>query len=372
MLSVNGALAVDVLLEGWAFDLWCVNLPQAFDVTPASNNPTLTSMTSSHQVLGDTIDLKTSGTARLVSGSWCFSYTGTAQRFYESQPPTPVTGTASTTFTYSADFRPAPEHQLHGANASAAADVIVRRMRNAARAALIAGVLAVAPGLLITSFAQDQDPAPRPAVERLDADIMWKIRREATERSQIMRTLHVLTDVYGPRLTGSPNLRRAQDWLVQQATAAGLKNAHLEDWGFGSPGWLNEKTAVHIVSPVKDSLVVEALAWTPGTNGTVTASTVIITPPERPTQKDADTFFARLRGNLKGRAVMVGQPAKLDVTIDPPAKRRDDNEARAQFSPTPPPSPFGAPAGRARPPRPIRSSRRSPRISSQEQLNSSS
>ena len=217
-------------------------------------------------------------------------------------------------------------------------------MRNALLAAALFGALATAPGLLITSFAQDQDPAPRPAAERLDPDVMWKIRREATERSQIMRTLHVLTDVYGPRLTGSPNLRKAQDWLVQQATAAGLKNAHLEEWDFGSPGWLNEKTAVHIVSPVKDSLVVEALAWTPGTNGTVTAATVIVDPPERPTQADADRFFARLRGNLKGRAVLVGQPTKLDVTIDPPAKRRDDNEARAQFSPIPPPSPFGAPA----------------------------
>ena len=219
-------------------------------------------------------------------------------------------------------------------------------MRNALLAAALFGALATVPGLLITSFAQDQDqdPAPRPAAERLDPDVMWKIRREATERSQIMRTLHYLTDVYGPRLTGSPNLRQAQDWLVQQATAAGLKNAHLEEWDFGSPGWLNEKTAVHIVSPLKDSLVVEALAWTPGTNGTVTASTVLVIPPERPTQADADKFFARLRGNLKGRAVLVGRPASLDVTIDPPAKRRDDNEARAQFSPTPPPSPLGAPA----------------------------
>ena len=220
-------------------------------------------------------------------------------------------------------------------------------MRNALLAAALFGALATVPGLLITSFAQDQDqdPAPRPAAERLDPDVMWKIRREATERSQIMRTLHYLTDVYGPRLTGSPNLRQAQDWLVQQATAAGLKNAHLEEWDFGSPGWLNEKTAVHIVSPLKDSLVVEALAWTPGTNGTVTASTVLVIPPERPIQADADKFFARLRGSLKGRAVLVGLPASLDVTIDPPAKRRDDNEARAQFSPNPPPSPFGAPAG---------------------------
>ncbi len=176
--------------------------------------------------------------------------------------------------------------------------------------------------------------------------MIWKIRREALEHSQIMRTLQVLTDVYGPRLTGSPNLRGAQDWVVQQATAWGLKNAHLEEWDFGHPGWLNDKTAVHLVAPVKDSLVVEALAWTPGTAGTITAATVLIDPPANPTQADLDKFFERLRGSLKGRAVLVGQPAKLNVTIDPPAKRRDDNEARSQFTPSAAgPAPGGPPPG---------------------------
>jgi carboxypeptidase Q len=218
-------------------------------------------------------------------------------------------------------------------------------MRNAVLATLI---LSAAAGLVSTPAAQEgEQNRPAAPAEAIDQDVIWKIRREATERSQIMRTLHMLTDVYGPRLTGSPNLRRSQDWLVQRATAAGLANAHLEEWDFGHPGWANEKTAVHLVSPVKDSLVVEALAWTPGTNGTITASTIIVTPPGRPTQADADRFFNHLRGNLKGRAVFVGQPATLDVTIDPPAKRRDDNEARAQFSPNPPPSPFGAPAAAA-------------------------
>ncbi|MBP7777082.1 MAG: M20/M25/M40 family metallo-hydrolase [Acidobacteria bacterium] len=207
------------------------------------------------------------------------------------------------------------------------------------------GALATAPGLLSTPAAQDgEQNRPAASRERVDEDIVWKIRREATDHSQIMRTLHYLTDVYGPRLTGSPNLRRAQDWLVQQATAAGLKNAHLEEWDFGHSGWLNERTSVHLVSPVKDSLVVEALAWTPGTDGTVTASTVIVDPPDRPTQADADAFFKRLTGNLKDRAVLVGEPASLAVTIDPPAKRREDNDARQQFSPDPPPSPFAAPA----------------------------
>ena len=91
---------------------------------------------------------------------------------------------------------------------------------------------------LTTVFAATSAPV---AQEKVDADIQWKIRREATEHSQILRTLHFLTDVYGPRLTGSPNLKAAQDWVVQETTRWGLKNAHLEPWNFGHPGWVNEK-----------------------------------------------------------------------------------------------------------------------------------
>src|ERR1044071_5995005 len=108
------------------------------------------------------------------------------------------------------------------------------------------------------------------AQEKIDKDMQWKIRREAMENSQIMHTMHFLTDVYGPRLTGSPNLKAAQDWLVKEATPGGLENTHFETWDVGHPGWVNEKLSVHAISPFKDALVVEALAWTPGTNGAIT------------------------------------------------------------------------------------------------------
>ena len=90
--------------------------------------------------------------------------------------------------------------------------------------------------------------------EMSSADVGWQIRREAIERSQIMKTLHVLTDVYGPRLTGSPNLKQAGEWAAHQLEQWGLVNAHLEPWNFGHPGWLNERFTAHITSPVKDAL----------------------------------------------------------------------------------------------------------------------
>jgi len=97
------------------------------------------------------------------------------------------------------------------------------------------------------------------AEERPDEAMLWKIRQEATSRSQILQTLHVLTDVYGPRLTGSPNLKAAGDWAVQQMTSWGLKNARLEPWDFGYSGWANERVTAHLLVPVKDALVVEVL-----------------------------------------------------------------------------------------------------------------
>jgi carboxypeptidase Q len=188
------------------------------------------------------------------------------------------------------------------------------------------------------------------AQEQVDTDIQWRIRREATDNSQLMRTLQVLTDVYGPRLTGSPNLKAASEWVVKETTAWGLKNAHLEPWTFGHPGWLNERLSVHVVSPVKDALVVEAVAWTPGTSGPVTAQTVAVELPTRPTQAELTAFFDAERSRVKGKIVLVGTPAVVGVTIDPPAKRREDADVRAQFaaergSPSAgPPIPSPAPA----------------------------
>jgi hypothetical protein len=187
------------------------------------------------------------------------------------------------------------------------------------------------------------------AQEKADADIQWKIRREATERSQILRTLHFLTDVYGPRLTGSPNLKAAQDWVVQETTRWGLKNAKLEPWNFGHPGWANERLSVHVISPIKDSLVAEALAWTPGTNGPVTAQTVTMVTPSRPTKEVLSKFFDDHRAAVRGKIVMVGEPAVVPVTILTPQKRREDNDVRAQYDPVNPSAPnFGGGNNNAR------------------------
>src|SRR5262245_57004766 len=141
--------------------------------------------------------------------------------------------------------------------------------------------------------------ATAPRAETPSADIGWQIRREATEHSQIMKTLHVLTDVYGPRLTGSPNLKQAGEWAAHRLEEWGLVNAHLEPWNFGHPGWLNERFTAHITSPVKDALVGEVLAWTPSTPGIVRAGAMQLSPPDRPTAEALAAFLDGIGDRVK-------------------------------------------------------------------------
>ena len=90
---------------------------------------------------------------------------------------------------------------------------------------------------------------------------------------------------------------------------------------------------MHAIAPFKDALVVEALAWTPGTNGAVTASVVQLVPPTRPTKDELARYFDEHRATVKGKIVMVGRPTAVPVTIQPPPKRREDNDVRSQYNP---------------------------------------
>src|SRR4051812_6324433 len=151
-------------------------------------------------------------------------------------------------------------------------------------------------------------------------DITWRIRREATEHSQIMKTLHVLTDVYGPRLTGSPNLKQAGEWAAGQMKSWGMARTHLEPWNFGHPGWLNERFSAHLTSPVKDALVGEVLAGPPSPPGVVHASAATLTPPDAPSADALTAYLDGVGDAVRGRIVLIGEPKAPGVTILPAAK----------------------------------------------------
>jgi len=195
------------------------------------------------------------------------------------------------------------------------------------------------------------------AAQNGSGDLLSRIRKEAMERSQIMKTMHMFTDVYGPRLTGSPNHKAAAEWAVKQMTAWGLENAHLEPWDFKHPGWLNERLTAHLISPVKDPLVCEVLAWTPSTKGTVQAKAYQLVLPERPSQEQLTIFLNNNKTKVRGRIVLAGKPASIPVNLTPPAKRLSDEQAEQRFGPNarpfafPTPSPTPTPAPNA--PRPL-------------------
>jgi hypothetical protein len=177
---------------------------------------------------------------------------------------------------------------------------------------------------------------PFAAAERIDPEINTRIRDEGLNHSQVMRTLHFLADVYGPRVTGSPSLKAAGEWALRTMDGWGLKNGRLEPWDWGHPGWTNEIAWGAITSPVKDTLVLEALAWTPGTKGPVRGKAVALVMPVQPTSSELSAYFDSVRAQVKGAIVLAGESRVVPVDLSPPPKRRTDEDLRVAYDPANP------------------------------------
>ena len=153
-------------------------------------------------------------------------------------------------------------------------------MNTSFRAALLGVTLGVC-ALMVSPGAQSPPAAPSiggvasAAGERVDLDAVSKIKAEGLEQSQVMDTLWYLTDVYGPRLTNSPNIRAAAAWAMKRMAEWGLSNPRQEVWGPFGRGWVNEKITANVLTPQPFPLTAFARAWTPGTSGAVTAEAVL-------------------------------------------------------------------------------------------------
>lgn len=180
----------------------------------------------------------------------------------------------------------------------------------------------LAASILLSSMAFAQAP-----------DINARIREEGTKNSQVVKLVQTLTDVYGPRLTGSPKLKASGEWAIRQMAEWGMKNGALEPWEFGWPGWENERASGHMLSPVASPLVFEVLAWTPSTNGIAKGKAVQMVIPDRPTHAELDVYFASMREKVRGAIVMYGDPANVPVNLNPPPKRIPDELIKPRFDP---------------------------------------
>ena len=160
-----------------------------------------------------------------------------------------------------------------------------------------------------------------PVNEKLDLDAIYRFKDEGLQRSQVMDIESYLTDVYGPRLTGSPNIKEAADWTLKTLKEWGLANIHLETWPFGR-GWQNERFTAMAVSPRAYPLIAYPKAWTPGTNGPVTGQAVMAV-----IQSEQD--FDKFRGKLGGKFVLALPMRAVQAHFDPPGHRYTDSELEA-------------------------------------------
>jgi carboxypeptidase Q len=167
-------------------------------------------------------------------------------------------------------------------------------------------------GLAIAAFVS---PAPaQVAQERVDLAVMQRIREEGLQRSHVAELAGYLTDVIGPRLTGSPAMRQANDWTAKTLRDWGLTNVTVEPWGEFGRGWERVAYSGRILTPYIQGLQAIPSAWTGSTKGTVTGSAVIV-------HADSLSDLASYRGKLKGAVVLLRPEPNIGEMWDAAARR---------------------------------------------------
>ena len=184
--------------------------------------------------------------------------------------------------------------------------------------------------LALPAYAADKKAAepsfsgPQPATETLDLTMYARIREEGLQHSHVMEFAGALTDGIGPRLTGSPNMAKANAWTRDTLTKIGLENAHLEDWGEFGLGWQQINTWVRMVSPDPEPLWAQAAPWSPATKGPVTGDVVLVALSPTSTTED----LAKYKGKLAGKIVLFGAPRATPDIIEPLFHRYTSEELK--------------------------------------------
>src|SRR5271165_1213256 len=162
---------------------------------------------------------------------------------------------------------------------------------------------------------------PQPHRETLDYGMYQQIRDEGIKHSHVMEYASALDDDIGPRLTGSLNLKHANEWTRDQFTAMGCSNAHLEDWGEFGLGWQQLNTWVRMTSPDIAVFIAQAAPWSPATNGAINAPAIWIDVKD---EKDLDKY----KGKLSGKIVLWGAMRDVPPVDKPLWTRLDDAELK--------------------------------------------
>ena len=164
---------------------------------------------------------------------------------------------------------------------------------------------------------------PQPAKENLDYNMYQQIRIEGLAHSHVMEYASALMDGIGPRLTGSPNLKHANEWTRDQLAAMGCTNAHLEDWGEFGMGWQQLNTWTRMASPDTAVFITQAAPWSPSTNGPVSAQAIWMDVKK---EEDLDKY----KGKLAGKVVLLGEMREVKP-VDKPLFEREDEKDLAKI-----------------------------------------
>ena len=157
------------------------------------------------------------------------------------------------------------------------------------------------------------------AQEPVDQAAVQKIREEGLNHSKVMETAFYLTDVAGPRLAGSPGLKRAQNWAVSQLKSWGIPNAKLESWGKFGKGWEVQKNYAAMTLPYYHAIIAIPKAWTSGTNGPIKGDVMLI-------KTDTITDLDQYKGKLAGKIVILDTKGKLNRNTKADLSRYTDAE----------------------------------------------
>jgi hypothetical protein len=195
-------------------------------------------------------------------------------------------------------------------------------------------ICAVSLCLTLSSFAADKKSKetkpdetkpsyelPQPATENLDLSMYQRIRDEGLSHSHVMEYASALMDGIGPRLTGSPNLKHANEWTRDQFTAMGCSNAHLEDWGEFGMGWRQLNTWVRMSAPDTAVFIAQAVPWSPSSKGAINGQAVWVSAKE---EKDLEKY----KGKLAGKIVLFGDMRDVKPVDKPLFDRYDDAELK--------------------------------------------
>ena len=161
--------------------------------------------------------------------------------------------------------------------------------------------------------------AAQPPAEKIDYDAIYRIKDEGFARSKVMEIESWLTDVYGPRLTNSPNYRKAGDWAVKQLSEWGLANVKLEPWGPFGRSWSNDKFYAQALTPTPFPIIGYPKAWTSGTNGLISGEAILAD-----IQSDED--YAKFKGKLRGKFVFITALREVLPSLTPLGHRYTETE----------------------------------------------